>query len=631
MIRTLPATSPQASTHFAERRPPSPSAIMPQQPAVSADGNLVSRSQCYICRDLFPSNWRVRHHFRAVHRDLEEYYQPGRVARVWCIKDTDRVVSLAPLRVQPTPSFLGIAPELRGLIFDYALSLPYIDSQWPEFPISARDPEAFALLYVNRECFHMAKDALRRNNFFVLLKVHASTKDPNEDIVRTLRQDIVNVIPRNVADILHRPVLEVNIFLHAETVDTSSTTTSLFTVHDYNALRAMVSSFCSHQSYIRVLNVDFQLAASQPRHKETKNYIIRAFGYLQGIFNLRIRDFAGGFPADILRVPVRAPAVSGDVGLVLGNEDRLLQDIISARVQGKHCDAIEAATFGIMLLTWVDLHQTGVTTNQMVKKQRLNALVDTRCQLELLSVQSANLVMWEAICSQKPYRIDIQALPPEICFEYTEASNFEGLSASHRAQAYLAKTVAFSFLANMMVRSSMRVKQATPRDVDDGTSNEDDKADDEEHYHEDDHWVFLEPAGVLCDKFLSGPSDFKQVATAPAAFRCAAKYFSLAAELLKEPFRTRAAEMEGQVVAQGEVLRNEVDFKCWRAEAGPYHEAWLGDGLERGQWDFTSLEQRRQRPANWKSRVTPEDEQLDTELCGLNIDLEKLALVCATY
>lgn len=117
---------------------------------------------------------------------------------------------------------MGIAPELRGLIFDHALSLLHIDSQWPEFPIFARDPEAFALLYVNRECFNMAKDALRRNIFCVLLKVHASTEDPNEDIVRELLKDVANVIRRNIADIVGPPALEVNVFLHAETVDTGS-------------------------------------------------------------------------------------------------------------------------------------------------------------------------------------------------------------------------------------------------------------------------------------------------------------------------------------------------------------------------------------------------------------------------
>lgn len=63
------------------------------------------------------------------------------------------------------------------------------------------------------------------------------------------------------------------------------------------------------------------------------------------------------------------------------------------------------------------------------------------------------------------------------------------------------------------------------------------------------------------------------------------------------------------------------------AQRDPYQEAWRGDGLEWRLWDFDTLDKDRERPPNWKSRVTSEDQRLDMELCGLNIDLEKLEMV----
>lgn len=591
------------------------------QPVVGADENLESRWQCYVCRRLSRTKWRVRAHFYTMHLDVEECFQPGRVARVWCTKDSGRVVSLAPLE-QQTPSFQGIAPELRALIFDHVLSLPKIHWQLPNPQVSALGAEAFALLSINHDTFDLAKKALQRNNFLVLFKVHASISNPMERVVQALLRDIKTVVPRNVADMIDQPALEANVFLKTETAGECYTTTSVLTFHDICALKAMVLCLCKHPGYIRVLNVDFQPVASQPRYLTAKDDIIRGFGRLQGMINLRVRDCREGFPSDIKRIPKQAISAADDRDLLLTTLDQLLQDIIAARRQRRNQYAMEGAVLGLRLIHNVACRQNGVQVNWNNRSSQFYAFGDIVCQLHLLRGQCANLAMWKAICCQKPQQIDIRALRSQIASCYTSASSFRGLSANLRAQAYLAKAVAFTFQANLLVRSDMRVNSRS-------RSNDMNRSE-----TGDTQWYggrfFTEP-GALSDVLLSGPSDVKQSTTAPTAFRSAAKYFSLAAELLKEPFRTRAVQMERQIATQGRVPRDEFAFRCWVAPRDPYQEAWKGDFLEWRLFDFATLDRARLRPANWKSRVTFEDDQLDMEVCGLDIDLEELAFVCATY
>lgn len=596
---------------------------MSQQIAVPADNDLEAKWQCYICRGLFRTKGSARTHFLTVHHDLDERFQPERVARVWCQKDTGRVARLAPLQRQ-TPSFQGIAPELRGLIFDHVLSLPWLAPEWPNPRVLPLHPESFALLSVNRDSFNLAKEALRRKNFFILFKVHGQASEPLEDALRQLLEGIELIVPRNVAEIMDPPALEVNIFLHEERYQERSSITSVLTLHSATAMNLMLERLFIFQSSIHLINVDFQLAASQPRHSDARNDIIRTFGYLQGVINLRIRDFALGFPSDIMRVPGQPLEVSGNIDLILSIFDRLLHDIIAARRAGRNYSAMQASMFGLSLVGIFTRPRIRIRVNWRGHALHAIALRDIECQLHLLYVQTVNTGMWQAICSRRPEQINVQALQTHIVTAAAYASGFSGLSTKHRAQAYLAKGVAFVFLANLLVRSGMRV------DLDHYDGN-DNYALEVDNHLLNSFWgvlVFSE-LPMTGNAYLRGPRHMHQVSSPRKAFTRAAKYLTLAAELLEGPSRARAADLADQIEIQGRVTRCEVDFRCWGAQNDPTSEVWLGDGLEWQIFEFDLLDNARMRPAGWQSRVTSEDGYPDMELSGLGISPLMLAAVCA--
>lgn len=611
--------------------------ISPTPPMTNVDAakkELVAKWQCYVCHALLGDEAAAEAHFSACHRTLKERFQPDRVARIWCQKATGQVVSLAPKDTQAA-TFQGIAPELRGLIFDHLFTLPDTPLEWPDpcarltYYVVDKNTSVFSALSVNKDCRALGLAALRRNNFFILVKIHGWGVEEMDMFLSRYLADIEPSIPDDIATLIDNTAAEVHIVLSQPAPWLHKVTTSTLVVYSAHVLTSMISHLYQLHECVHAVNVDLLPIASQPQHRTAKSDVVRAFGWLRGLFNLRIHDFGPlDGPVRIMRVPGTALTVSNDIYPAIGVLDRILEDIIAFRAAGRNLLAMKTSEMPRELVLYVihDWLHPGI---------EWNTFQDARCQFNLTQAQTVNTGMWQAIQARKPDRINIKTLQDHILGCVTWASDFVGLSRQHRAHAYLAKAISFSFLAHVLVRaytvpfpgpadSAQAIKPPFPHLAVGFTGYAPNR--------------YQPPPGLhdsAIETIRNGLPNEAQISTPHMAFASAAKYFYLAELLLASPsHQDRAAQMAAEISAQGHVVFSDDEFRLWRSpsfQVGGSREQWCGDHLEWRDWQktFVNLDAARTRVHGWRNRIVEEQGGLHGVGMGFGIDLSVVKKVCA--